>query len=139
MGGRMQAYFQRNNYRVADAGREVITFEGDFKPERGAAAYITFCTVLGLLSLGLVVSIAVPSVGDKAYWIAAISPLAGAYYWKAAGRIEEVKVKMVTSDDELTTDIVVEGPEEELESMRKELEFNEKGMILIKGILESDN
>ena len=33
-------------------------------------------------------------------------------------RQEEVKVKMVTSDDDLTTDITLEGDEEELDRFR---------------------
>ena len=52
-------YFKRNNYVVADAG-EVITFEGNIAPERGTAAYITFCIAIGLLCVGLVCSIALP-------------------------------------------------------------------------------
>lgn len=42
----------------------------------------------------------------------AVSPAAGAYYWQNAERTEEFRVKMVTSDDEQTTDIVVEGEPE---------------------------
>ena len=38
-----------------------------------------------------------------------VSPAAGTYYYKNAERTEEFRLKMVTSDDELTTDIVVEG------------------------------
>ena len=53
-------YFKRNNYVVADAG-EVITFEGNIAPERGTAAYITFCIAVGLLCVGLVCSIALPA------------------------------------------------------------------------------
>lgn len=35
-----------------------------------------------------------------------------------ARRQEEVRVKMVTADDDSTTDITVEGDEEELDRMR---------------------
>ena len=47
------------------------------------------------------------------------------------------QVKMVTSDDEQTTDIVVEGDDEEAERMRKELNFAEKGKVYVKGLLEN--
>ena len=43
---------------------------------------------------------------------------------------------MVTADDELTTDILVEGPEEEIERMRKEIGLLEKGKEAVKGLLE---
>lgn len=36
------------------------------KPEVGQAAYIVFCAVIGLASAGLVLSIAVPSIGARA-------------------------------------------------------------------------
>ncbi len=55
---------------------------------------------------------------------------------KNAERTEEFQVKMTTSDDDRVTDIVVQGDEEEIERMRKELELREKGMEYVKGILE---
>ena len=44
---------------------------------------------------------------------------------------------MVTSDDEKTTDIVVDGDDEEAERLRKELGFAEKGKVYVKGLLEN--
>ena len=128
------AFFRRNNYVVADAG-EVITFEGNIAPERGTAAYITFCVLIGLLCIGLVCSIALPG-GDAWYALALASPLSGQYYLDNAGRKEQVKVKMVTSDDDTTVDITVEGDAEEIERFRRELDLTPKGMVRVKGILE---
>ena len=48
-----------------------------------------------------------------------------------------LQVKMVTADDEQTTDIVVEGDDEEAERLRKELGFAEKGKVYVKGLLEN--
>ena len=53
-----------------------------------------------------------------------------------AERKEEMKVKMVTADDDLTVDIVVEGDVEEIERFRRELNLIEKGMVYVKGVLE---
>lgn len=47
-----------------------------------------------------------------------------------------VQVKMVTADDDLVTDILCEGPEEEMMRFSKELGLNEKGKELVKGLLE---
>ena len=47
-----------------------------------------------------------------------------------------MKVKMVTADDDLTTDVIVEGDVEEIERMRRDLNLVEKGKIYVKGILE---
>ena len=134
MAREISAFFRRNNYVVADAG-EVITFEGNIAPERGTAAYITFCVLIGLLCIGLVCSIALPG-GDAWYGLALLSPLSGQYYLDNAGRKEEVKVKMVTSDDDMTVDITVEGDQEEVERFRRELDLTPKGMVRVKGVLE---
>lgn len=47
-----------------------------------------------------------------------------------------MRVKMVTADDQSTTDIVVEGDQEEIERFYKELGLTEKGKIYVKGVLE---
>ena len=44
--------------------------------------------------------------------------------------------KMVTSDDDSTVDIIVEGDAEEIERFRRELDLTPKGMVRVKGILE---
>ena len=43
---------------------------------------------------------------------------------------------MVTSDDEKTTDVVIQGSDEEVDRLRKELQLMEKGMVYVKGIFE---
>ena len=50
--------------------------------------------------------------------------------------LEQVKVKMVTADDDMTTDVIVEGDKEEIERMRRDLNLVEKGKVYVKGILE---
>ena len=130
------AYFKRNNYAPTSSG-EVITFEGNIAPERGTAAYITFCAFIGLGSAALVLSIAQPAIGDAAYWLCGLSPAAGAYYWVNAGRKETMKVKMVTADDDATTDIIIEGDANEIERCARELALIEKGKIYVKGLLEA--
>ena len=68
--------------------------------------------------------------------LALASPLSGSYYMENAGRKEQMKVKMVTADDDMTTDIIVEGDVEEIERMRRDLNLVEKGMVYVKGVLE---
>ena len=43
---------------------------------------------------------------------------------------------MVTADDDSTIDILVQGDEEEITRMSKELQLREKGMVYVPGILE---
>ena len=110
---------------------------------------------IGLGSIALVLSVQFPGIGNYWYLLTVISPLAGWYYWSRANREEEVRylrlshqnsisryvcpqinVKVVTSDDERVTDIIVEGDEEELDRFCKELDLQEKGKVYVKGIME---
>jgi acylphosphatase len=43
----------------------------------------------------------------------------------------------MTNDDETENEITVQGSEEELERMWRTLEWQEKGMVKVEGILES--
>ena len=128
-------YMKGYNYTVKETG-EVIVFEGNYRASAGQAAALVAYTAISLASTALVLSIAAPWGGNWWYLMTLISPAAGAYYMKNAERVEEFQVKMTTSDDDKTTDIVVQGDEEEIERMRKELELMEKGMVYVKGIME---
>ncbi|XP_068652132.1 protein COFACTOR ASSEMBLY OF COMPLEX C SUBUNIT B CCB1, chloroplastic [Aristolochia californica] len=133
--GEILSFFTRNNFAVADRG-ENITFEGMMVPSRGQAALLTFCTCISLASISLVLTITVPDLGNNWFWLTILSPLAGAYYWKRASRKEQIKVKLTVDDDGSLSEIVVQGDDQQVEQMRKELQLSEKGMVYVKGIFE---
>ncbi|XP_068303264.1 protein COFACTOR ASSEMBLY OF COMPLEX C SUBUNIT B CCB1, chloroplastic-like isoform X2 [Pyrus communis] len=62
--------------------------------------------------------------------------ITGAYYWKRASRKEQIKVKMMVIDDGEQSEIIVQGDDQQVEQMRKELQLSEKGMVYVKGIFE---
>lgn len=43
---------------------------------------------------------------------------------------------MVVSDDGTLSEILVQGDDQQIERMRKELKLSEKGMVYVKGIFE---
>ncbi|TQD84342.1 hypothetical protein C1H46_030123 [Malus baccata] len=133
--GEILSFFTRNNFVVTDRG-ETITFEGMMVPSRGQAALLTFCTCISLASVALVLTITVPDFGNNWFLLIALSPLAGAYYWKRASRKEQIKVKMMVKDDGAESEIIVQGDDQQVEQMRKELQLSEKGMVYVKGIFE---
>ncbi|OMO85554.1 hypothetical protein CCACVL1_10103 [Corchorus capsularis] len=133
--GEILSFFTRNNFTVTDRG-ETITFEGMMTPSRGQAALLTFCTCISLASVALVLTITLPDVGNNWFWLTALSPLAGAYYWKRASRKEQIKVKMLVAEDGTLSEIVVQGDDQQVDEMRKELKLSEKGMVYVKGIFE---
>ncbi|KAK3256102.1 Protein COFACTOR ASSEMBLY OF COMPLEX C SUBUNIT B ccb1, chloroplastic [Cymbomonas tetramitiformis] len=133
---KISTYFKNNNYRVVDAG-EVITFEGVYAASIGTASYIAFCVFIGMIATALVGTIAKPEFGNAWYLLTALGPAGGWYYYSKAERTEQIKVKLVTSDDDLTNEIVLQGDAEEIERFRKTLEVMEKDMVYVKGIFES--
>lgn len=64
--GEVMAYFKANNYQVETAD-DVIIFKGILAQSKSQAAFLTFCTFMGLGSLALVLSILVPDVGSKVW------------------------------------------------------------------------
>ncbi|XP_010556326.1 PREDICTED: protein COFACTOR ASSEMBLY OF COMPLEX C SUBUNIT B CCB1, chloroplastic-like [Tarenaya hassleriana] len=133
--GEILSFFTRNNFEVTDRG-ETITFEGMMVPSRGQAALLTFCTCISLASVALVLTITLPDVGNNWFFITLLSPLAGVYYWTKASRKEQVKVKMVVGEDGTLAEVVVQGDDQQVEQMRKDLKLSEKGMVYVKGLLE---
>ena len=71
------------------------------------------------------------------FYLVLLSPYAGIYYWKSGDRIDDVKVKLLANDDETENEITVEGNDEEIERMWRTLEWAEKGMVKVEGLLES--
>ncbi|KAI7754123.1 hypothetical protein M8C21_014867 [Ambrosia artemisiifolia] len=132
--GEILSFFTRNNFSVVDRG-ETITFEGVMVPSRGQAALLTFCTCISLASVALVLTITVPDFGNNWFGLTILSPLAGAYYWKRASRKEQIKVRMMVEDGTLS-EIIVQGDDQQVDQMRKELKLSEKGMVYVKGIFE---
>lgn len=133
--------WQANNYKIVDAA-ETIVFEGTQAPLAGRAAFLTACTFVCLASLALVLTIFEQQAfggGLGNIWYAATlaSPVAGKYYLDNAERTDQISVKIITEDDEMSADIIVQGDDEEVERFQKTLDLREKGMIYVKGILES--
>jgi hypothetical protein len=71
------------------------------------------------------------------YLLSLLSPYAGIYYWKSGDRVDDVEVKLEANDEETQNEITVEGSDDEIERMWRTLEWQEKGMVKVEGILES--
>lgn len=129
-------YFKKYNYEVKGTG-DVITFVGLYAADKGQAAAVTFYTFCGMASVALVLSTLYPEIGNWWYLLTLLAPGAWFYYFSQGTREEEMKVKMVTADSDETIDIMLEGDIEEITRFCKELQLVEKGMIKVKGILET--
>lgn len=128
-----------NNYEVVEAG-ETITFRGLVQRSLSQAFFLTFCTALGMLSLALVLQIqfqdlAVFGLPVNWFYLALLSPYAGIYYWQSGDRVDDLTVKLSTNEEETMNEITIQGSDEELERMWRTLEWQEKGMVKVEGIL----
>ncbi|XVF13825.1 hypothetical protein REPUB_Repub09cG0001600 [Reevesia pubescens] len=101
-------------------------------PNRGQAVLLPFCTCISLASVALVLTITFPNVGNNWFWITVL----GAYYWNQASRKQQIKVKLLVAEDGTVSEIVVQGDDQQVDEMRKELKLSEKGMVYVKGIFE---
>lgn len=140
--GEIMAYMKANNYEVVEAG-EVITFRGLVQKSISQACFLVFCTVLAMASLALVLqiqlqdfTIPILNIQPNYFYLVALGPYAGIYYWRSGDRVDDVKVKLASSDDDAENEITVEGNDEEIERMWRTLEWSEKGMVKIEGLLE---
>lgn len=43
---------------------------------------------------------------------------------------------MTVADDGTSSEIIVQGDDQQVEQMRKELQLSEKGMVYVKGVFE---
>ena len=123
--------------QVADAGEE-ITFRGSIAASKSQAFFLTFVTLVSLLSLALVLQIQVPSVGNYWFLICLVSPYAGVFYWGQASENEdrEFKVKLTANDDETETLMVLRGGKEDVERMEREMDLRQQGMVKVTGLFE---
>mmetsp|Transcript_9974 Transcript_9974/g.11064 ORF Transcript_9974/g.11064 Transcript_9974/m.11064 type:complete len:277 (+) Transcript_9974:93-923(+) len=140
--GEIMAYMKANNYDVVEAG-EVITFRGLVQKSTSQAFFLVFCTLIGMASLALVLEIqfqglSLPFIGEPNwFYLCLIAPYAGLYYWQSGDRVDDVKVKLASNDDDTENEITIEGNDEELERMWRALELREKGMVKVEGLLET--
>jgi hypothetical protein len=140
--GEIMAYMKANNYEVVEAG-EVITFRGIVQKSTSQAFFLTFCTFLGMASLALVLQIqfqelTLPGIGKPNwFYLCLLSPYAGLYYWRSGDRVDDIKVKLASNDEDTENEITFEGNDDELDRMWRALELREKGMIKVEGLMET--
>jgi len=139
--GEIMAYMKANNYEVVEAG-ETIIFQGLIQRSVSQACFLVFCSFVGLASLALVLSIqfnslVLPVIGEPNwYFMCLLSPYAGVYYWRSGDRVDDYSIKLETNDDESENSISVMGSEDEMERMWRALEWQEKGMVMVPGLLD---
>lgn len=124
----LQQYFDQRAYRVASIDKEnnSVTFAGMVRPSIFLAILLTILAFAGLLSLVLALSILFPNLGKVFLLLVLASPVAGIFYWKKAGRTEQVALKLeTTSGNEVA--IWVKAHRDEILELRRAIPFMAAG------------
>ena len=127
IGPQLQQYFTQRSYRIAsvDAAAGQVVFEGLVRPSWFLAIFLTFLAAIGILCLALVLSMLFPQMEVAFFGLELLSPIAGLFYWRQAGRQEKVCLKF----EDLSSSqfpqskslITVTGHRDELASLQQAL------------------
>ncbi len=120
----LRQYFGQRAYRVSaiDATNNQVTFEGFVRPSVFLAVLLTLLASIGLLCLVLVLSMVLPDESSFWFGLILLSPLAGVFYWKGAGRVEQVSLRVEPSADDKSV-ITVKAHRDELAELQRILEL----------------
>ena len=119
---KLQEYFESRAYRIAtvDAQNKKVAFKGFVQPSLFLAILLSLLAVVGLSCLALVLFLLFPNV-HKLFWLlVAIAPLAGVFYWRKAGRWEEVLLQ-VTSVPDRSNLVTITAHRDELIQLQENL------------------
>lgn len=120
----LQQYFDQRAYRVASINQEnnSVTFTGFVRPSIFLALLLTILASAGIFSLILALSILFPNLSTILLLLLLAAPAAGIFYWKKAGRVEQVSLKLAsTSDNDVA--IWVKAHRDEILELRKAIPF----------------
>lgn len=124
----LQEYFAQRAYRVEaiDPEQKRVTFRGFVRPSLFLAVFLTLLAAVGLLCLALILSIAFPQSDRAPLGLVLLSPIAGLFYWKKAGRSEQVVLKiepMATGVAEVQSAFTVTAHRDELIELQRTFAF----------------
>lgn len=122
----IRQHFASRAYRVVALNREdnQIIFEGIVRPSWFLAIFLTLLTAVGLLCLGLVLSMAMPNPGKLFWGLVVLSPLAGWFYWTGSKRPEQVCLQLegvINHGQHTQSLITVTGHRDELATLKQVL------------------
>lgn len=129
----LRAHFTSRSYRIAEIepSRDRITFEGNVQPSWFLAIFLTALTAIGLLCIVPIVSILAPQIAQISAGLVLLSPLAGAFYWKQAGRTEQVSLRvepLSETDSQTRSQVTIRGHRDELAALQQAVPFRLVGV-----------
>jgi hypothetical protein len=98
---KLQEYFEARAYQLTAVDKEnkQVTFRGFVQPSLFLAVLLTLLAVVGLSCLALVLLLLFPQVKNLFWLLVLLAPLAGIFYWRKAGRWEEILLQVIAKTD----------------------------------------
>lgn len=98
---KLQEYFESRAYQLTkvDPENKQITFKGFVQPSIFLAVLLSLLAVVGFSCLALILFLLFPDANSFVWLLVMLSPLAGVFYWRKAGRWEEILLKVVSRTD----------------------------------------
>ncbi|PSB19305.1 cofactor assembly of complex C subunit B [Phormidesmis priestleyi ULC007] len=118
----LQQYFDQRAYRVVslDAAKNEVIFEGTVRPSLFLAGFLILLAATGALCLVLMLSYLFPDQSKLWLSLLLLSPLAGVFYWRGAGRSEQVSLKIESVPDAATKSLItVKAHRDELAELQR--------------------
>jgi hypothetical protein len=111
-------HFRQRAYQVVeiDPARDVAVLLGQVKPSLFLAIFFTVLAAIGLICLGLVLGILIPDLENLWLWLAAISPIAGVFYWRGTARERKVSLQLLPESR-----LKVRAHKDEVEQLQRSL------------------
>ena len=95
---KLQLYFEERAYQMVavDADKQKITFRGFVQPSLFLAVLLSILAGVGLSCLALVLLLLFPNIDNIFGLLVLFAPLAGVFYWRKAGRWEEILLQVIS-------------------------------------------
>ncbi|MGB6169926.1 MAG: cofactor assembly of complex C subunit B [Geitlerinemataceae cyanobacterium] len=130
----LRAHFTSRAYRITEIepSRDRVTFEGNVQPSWFLAIFLTVLTAIGLLCIVPIISVFAPQVAPISAGVVLLSPLAGVFYWKQAGRKEQVSLRVepfTQTDSQIQSQVTIRGHRDELTALQQAVSFRLVGAM----------
>lgn len=119
---KLQKYFESRAYQLTsiDPHNKQIVFRGFVKPSLFLAILLSFLAMVGFACLDLILFLLFPGLNSLFWLLVLASPLAAVFYWRKAGRWEEILLK-VTSQANKPTSVTITAHRDELIQLQQNL------------------
>lgn len=125
----LQTYFTTRAYKLIkiDAEKNLVTFEGFVRPSWFLAIFLSALAAVGLSCIALVLMFQFPRASFFPFGLVAVSPAAGAFYWKRAARLEQVSLQVEPfrdDSDSAKTEVIVTAHRDEIIQLQRSLDLH---------------